>query len=308
MKKLRLLALFLIMFTVAKAQNYVFVKCISGDCENGTGVAEFEDQIFKNAGQVIYKGTFKSGKMFGEGTLSTNVYFYIGSFEDNDYRGYGIEFYSKKLDNINVPDSSKTVNIGKWDKDGSMKAIQVWEEGRKSFYNTEGRSGHKKNFKPYKTFNDKWIEQHADEYIASRAEIFAAETARKAAANKLYQDNQPKYEVNIITEKVFYAQKGRAEQLITWDCIAGRQYFVTASAWVKKRYAPLPFAGFVNYQVLDEKGAVVFDGPADRYWTPAEDGKYSFTVKFDQGQMYGNGNENVNGVNLSCSLRCRRQL
>ena len=195
MKKYISLLALIVIFNAANAQKFVFVKCISGDCQNGTGVAEFEDQFFKNAGQVIYKGTFKLGKMSGEGILSTNAVYYTGSFEDNEYRGYGIEFYSKKVDGINVPDSSKTVSFGKWDTDGSMQAIQVWEEGRKSFYNTEGRSGHKKNFKPYKSFNDKWIEQHADAHIASRLEIFAAETARKAATVR-----KGNYENGIVTE------------------------------------------------------------------------------------------------------------
>jgi hypothetical protein len=290
MKKLRLLSFLLIIFNVLHAQQFVFVKCISGDCQNGKGIAEFTAPAPGNiSGSIIYSGTFKEGKMAGEGTISNDSKYYIGNFENDYYNGYGTDFYSKKINGANVPDSVGFVDFCNWDNDGCNIRLTVQRDNAKVAQRYGNNKKHKK-FWDSDPFTDGWIMQHANALLASPA-----------------RGGVPQYEVYTITQKVFYAQKAHAEQLITWDCIAGRQYFVTASGWVKKSYAPLPFAGFVNYQVLDETGVVVFDGLADRYWTPDKDGKYSFTVKFDQGQMYGNGNENVNGVNLSCSLRCRRK-
>lgn len=276
-------------FNAINAQKFALVKCISGDCNNGKGIAEFtapsNDEI---SGSVIYNGTFKEGKISGEGTISNKNHYYSGNFEDNYYRGYGTIFDTKKTGDVNIPDSIGYVTLWNWDDDGCHVGVTVQRDNARV-------AQHLGNYKKHRRFldsdpwKDEWIMQHSNAVLA-------------------VSGRPPVYEVNTITEKTFYAQKGSWGQLIKWDCIAGRQYFVTASGWVKKRYTPLPFAGFVNYQVLDEKGTVVFDGPVDRYWIPEKDGNYSFMVKFDQGQMYGNGNELVDGTNLICSLRARIQL
>ncbi len=67
----------LVTFSWVKAQTFVFVKCISGDCQNGKGSAEFTAPPFQEiSGTVVYKGTFKNGKMSGEGTISDDGHYY----------------------------------------------------------------------------------------------------------------------------------------------------------------------------------------------------------------------------------------
>jgi hypothetical protein len=290
MKKCTLLPLLLIIFNWAAAQKFVLVKCISGDCQNGKGSAEFtapsKDDI---SGTIIYNGTFKDGKMSGEGTISNGGHYYAGNFEDNYYRGYGTSFYSKKVGNVMVPDSAGYIDFCNWDEDGCNTSLTLQSDNHKVLFH-HGNSKHKK-FWESSPLKDEWIMQHVNEVIASSA-----------------RGHVPQYEVSIIAQKNVSAPRGRPATLIAWDCLADRQYFVTASATANGKYAVMPFGGSVNYQVSADDGTVVFEGPVDRYWKPLKDGKYTFIIKFDQGQIVGNGNPYVDAVSLNCSLRSRRLL
>lgn len=291
MKKYLLFSLFLIAFNRLSAQKFVFVKCISGDCLNGTGVAEFTAPANDDfTGSVVYKGTFKEGKMSGEGSVMNDHSYYIGTFEDNYYRGYGTNFYSKKVGNILVPDSAKSLDFCKWDEDGCNVRMTVQTDNEKVAQHYGKNKRHEK-FWGNSAFKDEHL-------MAQVSALFASGV----------RGHVPQVELAIITQKNINASRGRAETLITWDCLADRQYFVTASALVHGKLTILPFGGYVNCQVTAEDGSVVFEGPTDRYWKPAKDGKYTFSIKFDQGQISGNDNLYVNSVNLGCSLRSRRQF
>jgi hypothetical protein len=289
MKKYLLFSLFLITLNWANAQSLTFVKCVSGDCQNGRGVAEFmaamNDPI---SGPVLYSGTFKNGKLSGEGTISNDSYFYSGTFDNNYYSGYGTKYQTKKVREVNVPDSAGWVDFYHWDEDGCYVGMTLQKDNQKVGQHHGSNKRHTK-FWDKSGFDDEWIMQHVKALITYGA-----------------RGHVVQYETNIIAQKTIGAPRGRLAKLITWDCLADRQYYVTASAWENGKFAQMPFAGHVDYQVTAEDGLVVFEGPADRYWTPTKDGKYSFTVKFDQNEMSGNGNLYVEGVNLICSLRSRR--
>jgi hypothetical protein len=289
MKKYLFFSLFLTALNCAKAQSLTFVKCVSGDCQNGKGVAEFTGPVNSPiSGPVLYSGTFKNGKLSGEGTVSDNGEIYVGTFDNNYYRDYGTKYQTKKVNGVNVPDSAGWVEFYHWDEDGCFIATILQKDNEKGAQNGWLNKKHRK-FWEKSPRDDEWITQHVSALIASGA-----------------RGHVVQYETNIIAQKIVNAQRGQPAKLITWDCLADRQYYVTASATNNGKYAPMPFAGHVDYQVTAEDGTVVFEGPADRYWTPAKDGKYSFTVKFDQGEIIGNGDGYVNGVSLSCSLRSRR--
>jgi hypothetical protein len=290
MKRYPPFLLLLIIFNYASAQKFEFVKCISGDCVNGKGVAEFTTpSLGEISGTVVYNGTFKDGKMSGEGTISNEGHYYAGNFEDNYYRGYGTRFFIKRVGNVTVPDSAGYVDFFNWDEDGCNNSMTLQPDNRKIPFH-HGISKHKK-FWESSPLKDEWIMQHVNEVIASSA-----------------RGHVVQYDVSIIAQKNLSAPKGSPVSLISWDCLADRQYFVTASATANGKYAAMPFNGHVDYQVSAGDGTVVFEGPVDKYWKPLKDGKYTFTVKFDQGEIIGNGNAYVDGVSLSCSLRSRRQL
>ena len=289
MKKYLFFSTLLITFNLATAQKFVLVKCISGDCQNGKGAAEFTaPSLNEISGTVVYNGTFKDGKMSGEGTISNDRHYYAGNFEDNYYRGYGTRFYTKKVGNLTVPDSTGFVDFCKWDEDGCNIRMTLQRDNAKVPQHYGNNKKHKK-FWEASAFDDEGIMQ--------RLNVFKASGVRGYV---------PEYENNIIAQKNISAPRGRPVSLIAWDCLADRQYFVTASATANGKYALMPLGGYVNYQVSAEDGTVVFEGPVDRYWRPLKDGRYTFTIKFDQGEIIGNGDGYVNGVSLSCSLRSRR--
>ncbi|MEO6522087.1 MAG: hypothetical protein ABIN91_10445 [Mucilaginibacter sp.] len=289
MKRYLLFPLLILASNWANAQSLTFVKCVSGDCQNGIGVAEF--MAAKNdpiSGTVLYIGNFKEGKLSGEGTISNDSYIYSGSFDNNYYSGYGTKFQTKKVRDVNVPDSTGWVDFYRWDEDGCYIGMTLQRDNEKVAQHHGYNKKHTK-FRDKSAFDDEWIMQHLKALIASGA-----------------RGHVIQYETNIIAQKIISARRGQPSKLITWDCLADRQYYVTASAWENGKFAQMPFGGYVNYQVTAEDGSVVFEGRADRYWTPIKDGKYSFTVKFDQAEISGNGNLYVEGVNLTCSLRSRR--
>lgn len=294
MKQYIILPLLLILFNWAAAQKFVLVKCISGDCQNGQGTAQFTssntDYI---SGNIVYKGNFKDGKMSGEGTITDDDYYshyYIGNFDDNYYRGYGTSFQLKKVGSVMVPDSTGWVEFCKWDEDGCNIRLTVQKDNAKVPQRFGNNKKHKR-FWDNSALKDEWLMGQAKALLASGARGYV-----------------PQYEESILAQKNISAPKGRATTLITWDCLADRQYFVTASATANGKYAAMPFGGHVDYQVSSEDGTVVFEGPVDHYWKPLKDGKYVFIIKFNQDQIVGNGNLNVDGVSLNCSLRARRQL
>ena len=67
------------------------IKCLSGDCSNGTGKAEYFEK-----GQFIgiFEGVFKSGNLkkgnfsFGDGVS------YYGEWHENNFHGFGIQSFT----------------------------------------------------------------------------------------------------------------------------------------------------------------------------------------------------------------------
>ncbi|MEO5943833.1 MAG: hypothetical protein ABIP30_13230 [Ferruginibacter sp.] len=291
MKKIIVFIPFYISMNACLAQNYVFVKCISGDCENGKGVAIFNDEK-DNVEPYTYSGEFKNGKMWGEGSLVNSHKYFIGNFEKNFEKGYGSSFYPKEIGEKIYPDSSGYVDIGEWDGDGCKRVITVQRDNYKVYNsNTSGKKYHSK-------FRNDINKLMADPWIGSHVKALLASPSRGGV---------PQYEESIIAQKKFTAQKGVAVEVVEWDCLTDRRYYVTASGLKNGTYIMLPFGGYVNYQVIAEDGSVVFEAASDTYWTPAKAGKYKFLVKFDQSATAGNGNTSVDAVTLACSLRSKRQ-
>ena len=298
MKKLLLPALLLISIDTAFAE-LKFVRCASGDCRNGRGQAIFIDPAWNTPGEYIYTGTFKDGQMDGEGTLISNIGAFTGAFNDGKQQGYGIEFFSKKVNGVNVPDSNKWVNIGRWDDDGSYHCVQVHEDGTTGYYNTQGTGGSSKNFHPYKEVKDKWVKTHVADYLAAMATVFAE---RRRVHDSMFPPQVVvDYHMVVHAQKRVNTVRGKVERLITWDCTSARKYYVTASNVVRGRLTIMPLGGFVRYQVRSEDDNVLWEGAADQYWHPEKDGKYCFLIIFDVGAVYGA--EPADGAQLEWSLR-----
>ena len=80
MKKLLLLLLCVpLLFSCGEMREW---KCISGNCENGFGTADFGD--YKK-----YVGEWKDGEPNGKGTLYNGITKYVGEFKDGNRNGKG---------------------------------------------------------------------------------------------------------------------------------------------------------------------------------------------------------------------------
>ncbi len=298
MKKLFILLVLLIISHCSFAQ-LKFIRCISGDCRNGRGQAIFINPTWTTPGEYTYTGTFKEGQMDGEGSLISNVGNFNGSFKNGKQLGYGIDFFSKKVNGINVPDSEKWVNIGRWDEDDSYHCIQIHEDGTTGYYNTAGNGEHSKHFHPYAEVKDKWIKTHVADYLAAMEPVFAE---RRRVHDSMYPPQViVDHHMLIRSQGRVNTARGRLENLCSWDCTSGLKYYVTASNVVRGKLSIMPIGGFVRYQVRGEDDQEIWEGAADQYWHPEKDGRYKFLIIFDVGTVYGA--QPADGAQIQWSLR-----
>lgn len=271
------------------------VKCISGDCNNGIGEAQMTD-VDNFSGDVYYKGEFKNGLIDGEGIQRKDSYIYIGHFKKGLKNGYMTRFDAKRVDGNFVPDSSGSVAFANYTSEFGYKSIIVKPDG-----STENQSRHEghynKNFDPFQTIKDKWINEQVTAYQAARAGKFAA-----------LPPAPPKIETMVLAVKTANTARDQWIQAIQWDCLTDRKYWIDVEAQTK--YHAMPFAGHITIQVVAPDNTVAFEAEAGTYWTPRTAGKYTFLIKFYQDKILGTGaaDNYVSGLRIEWSLKSRRQL
>lgn len=87
-KPLKIITSLLVIFLCSCAEEKI--RCIEGDCENGTGV---QKEILENGGYVFRKGEFKDGKMVRGRYEYSDGTWLEGIFENNLLQGTGKVFY-----------------------------------------------------------------------------------------------------------------------------------------------------------------------------------------------------------------------
>ncbi len=299
MNKLYLLPLLLAASFNAAAEDLKLKRCDSGDCQNGFGKAVFFYPSSPKDGDYFYTGTFKNGQMDGEGMLAAASGYHVGSFESGKRSGYGIEFTPGLVNGVYVPDSSKWVEIGRWDDDGTHHVVQVHEDGATGYYHTMASGENYERFHPYKEIKDKWTLKHVAAYLAAAAPRFKE-------YNRVHDSMFPpqvivNHHMVVRDHGRVNTARGRLENLCSWDCISSFKYYVTASNVVRGKLTIMPIGGFVRYQVRDENDKEIWEGAADQYWSPKKDGKYKFLIIFDVGTVYGA--EPASGAQIEWSLR-----
>lgn len=147
---------------VTATQPGHLVKCISGNCFNGTGEAilTLNDNF---VGNIHYTGSFKHALMEGEGlAIYSYGYIHTGTFVRNEPSGYGVQWKIKNVNGKQVPDSSAEVIFGKWDEDDVVKGIMVQADGTTRIYTR----GHK--YLETRKVKDKWINAQVEDFLAAR--------------------------------------------------------------------------------------------------------------------------------------------
>ena len=101
-------------------------KCISGDCNNGKGVKEFDNGD-------KYEGDFKDGELNGNGTYTfkSNLGKYVGGFKNNRFFGKGTHYHKSgsKTESNNFGEGSWVDELGPFPGEG--KVIETDSKGIK---------------------------------------------------------------------------------------------------------------------------------------------------------------------------------
>lgn len=266
------------------------IKCISGNCMNGIGegIISLNDNF---VGEIHYKGSFKNGLMDGEGVaIYSYGYILIGEFERNEPSGKCSKWEIKTVNGQQVPDSSGDVIFGKWDEDDVMKGIIIRKDGRTDVYTR----GHK--YLSTTKVKDKWINEQVEGFLAARKGQFAAPA-------------KPTQERLELATRNINVARDRWAELIQWDCLTDRQYYIDVQS-NEKNHA-MPFGGHVTVQVVAPDNTVAFEAEAGTYWTPRTEGKYTFQLKFYQDKIIGDWKEHssyVDGMRLQWWLKSLRKL
>ncbi len=266
------------------------IKCIFGDCQNGTGegIISLNDNF---VGEIHYKGGFKNGLMDGEGVAAySDGRIIIGEFTRNEPSGKGSQWQGKTVAGQVVPDSSADVLFGKWDEDDVMKGIMVNKDGSMRVYTR----GHK--YLSTNKVKDKWINEQAEAFIAARKGQFAAPA-------------KPTQELRELATRNINVARDRWSECIQWDCLTDRQYYIDVQS--NEKYHAMPFGGHVTVQIVAPDNTVAFEAEAGTYWTPRTAGQYTFQVKFYQDKIIGDWREHssyVDGMRLQWWLKSLRKL
>lgn len=138
------------------------IKCISGNCMNGTGeaVLTLNDNF---VGDIHYTGQFKHALMDGNGVAVYSYgYILIGEFTRNEPSGRCSKWQIKWVGDKAVPDSSAEVVFGKWDEDDVMKGIAVHPDGTTRVVTR----GHK--YLSTTKMKDSWVNDQVENFLAAR--------------------------------------------------------------------------------------------------------------------------------------------
>ncbi len=266
-------------------------KCISGNCENGSGEAQL-DRNDNFSGWVYYKGEFKSGLMDGEGMqVWDGTEGWTGHFSEGRRDGYGMKAGVKRLESGKwVIDSASGVIFGKWDDDYDFKGVGVDADGTKRVRT----SGHK--YLKTDKVKDKWINEQADAWIAARSGKFSA-------------PSKPTQELFVLATKKIPVARDQWSECIQWDCLTDRQYYIETES--EEKYHAMPFGGHITVQIVAANNTVAWEGEAGTYWTPRTAGKYTFQLKFYQDKILGDWAQHssyVDGMRLQWWLKSLRKL
>lgn len=266
-------------------QKFMFIKCISGDCQNGKGVAQFtassEQPIFNQQTFVTYDGSFTGGKMAGDGIIYNDKQYYKGSFFNNYFIGNGVAYYSKKEGDSLKPDSSRYVSFYMWDEDGCYQSHGLQRDD----FNFDGSSsGHPnkrhKNFgADFAVFNNEWIQQHVKELKATSTKVYTTEVVAS----------------DIITNAVkdVYLSLGQYSVVFNSDMIGKlvlgyKKYSVSVDFYKYGKQYHLPSGSSFFYQLINDKNQVVNQQVIQSGITSnscdfdtVADGKYTIQIAYD---------------------------
>ena len=294
-----LMALLMVLSFSAMAQNDnrpgSVLKCISGDCANGIGEAQLSD-VNNNSGDVYYKGSFKNGKMDGEGIEVVGGNYYVGHFKEGFKNGHLTVFNARVADGKYYPDSAGKVSFANYTSEYGFKSIIVKPDGTtENFSKHEGH--YKESFQPFGPVKDKWINEQVAAYQALRAEKFAAPVAPP----------KPTAETMVLAVRKANVARDQWIEAIQWDCLPDRKYYTDVTALTK--YHQLPFGGHLTMQVVAPDNTVAFEAETGTYWTPRTAGKYTFLIKFYQDKIAGGiTSDYVDGFKIEWELKSKRTL
>ncbi len=268
-----------------ETNNFTFVKCISGDCQNGNGVGEFttspEEVIWKKQTLVTYKGSFINGKMDGEGIVYNDDRYYRGSFVNNYFIGNGMAYETKKEGDIIKPDSSAFVSFYLWDEDGCYQSHGMHPDDINFTMSSSGNLNkkHKDFGADFTVFNNDWIRQHVK--------------ALKESNKKIYTTEVVSSEIITHDVKKVYLALGKYSVVFNTDMIGPlaqgyKKYLVSADFYKYGTKYHLPYGSSFFYQLINDKGQVVNQQVVQSgqtsnacYFETLPDGKYTVQIAYD---------------------------
>jgi|GEM_PF-2420162 len=290
--------------------KYSFVKCISGDCQNGKGIAAFKATddlnapVFNSGASLTYEGNFTNGEMNGEGILYgvNQFFYYVGSFQHNYFFGNGTAFQNKKVLDKIVPDSTEYMQFYVWDDDGCFQMGRIQRDDLKYLASQTGsyNKKHKKFWGDPEVYNkNEWILEHVKALHASSTKVYTTEVEMG----------------NNITHAVkdIYLAEGKYSEVFNTDMIGTlaqgyKKYFVCVnSRKFAKRYHE-PFGVSYFYQLINDKNQVVSQQVKESvsnddccYFEILPDGKYTIQVAYDYHNV-SSGGERLNALKLEFTL------
>lgn len=287
----------------SEANKFTFEKCISGDCQNGKGIATFfsssdlNSPVFSNGERVSYEGGFVNGQMSSEGILYNSRFYYTGSFQNNFFIGTGMSYYSKKVAEAILPDSNGHVDFFVWDDDGCFQSAGLQRDDVKysSFQTGSNNKKHKDFWNNNDVFNkNEWVLQHVK--------------ALKASSTKVYTTEVEAGDLITHSVKDIYLSMGQYSVVFSTDMIGTfakgyKKYFVCIDAdkYAKKYHNPFGVSYF--YQLINDKNQVVNQQVTGTccYFDVLPEGKYTIQIAYDYHTCLGDC-EKLNPLKLKISL------
>jgi len=293
----------------AELFKYSFVKCISGDCQNGKGVAVFKATadlnapVFNSGDTLTYEGNFINGEMNGDGILYRSGGYYSGSFNKSYFVGNGMQFYTKKVNGKIEPDSSILVQFYVWDDDGCFKMGGIQRDDLKYSASQDGGNNkkHKKFWGDPEVYNkNEWILEHVKALHASSTKVYTTEVEMGNNITHVVKD--------------IYLAEGKYSEVFNTDIIGTlaqgyKKYFVCVNAEKFAKKYHIPFGVSYFFQLINDKNQVVnqqikqssLRGGACCNFEILPDGKYTIQVAYDYHNV-SSGGERLNALKLEFTL------
>ena len=312
MKKILLLTLNLVLFhcfaqskkKLKINEHFEVLKCVSGDCQNGEGEAQFkflERNVFDPNDSVTYVGSFKNGEISGEGILYNSSSYYKGSFQNNYFFGNGTKYYSKKEGDKTVPNLALLVSFYLWDDDGCYESRGLDSEDS-AFRSSESGYLYKrhKNFCPdFDSFNTDWVKQQVKLLQATNTKIYSTEVVSGDLITHSIKDmnlSMGSYSVAFTQDMLGTLPQGYKKYYVSVDLIK----------YAKKYHAPSGTSFF--YQLINDKNEVVNQQIIQSditsnacYFEVVPEGKYTIQIAYDYHTCLGDC-EKLEGLKLQVRL------